>query len=420
MSEGTAMWPRTADYGSLACGVGGVVVLYLALCILNPYPIADEQHHHLPAIRHFYEGQWFWPEDLPMIPTYHVVAAGVAKIFGDKLYVLRGFSAALAIAAVLAFRGITKHRALVQADDSLLHFAWQPILFPFLALVYTEAAAVLCLVGAVYFHVRRQWLLSALVLLLACLVRQSNVVWVALMATWAVVEQTEGKRPTIMSALRSIWPHVLIVLIAAMGLLVKNSPMLRGVEANRPRFNVAQLYSFALFVIVLWLPIWAGRLHQDWRSLWHWATARSVRGLPAAILTALVIAILILCFRNPHPWNHIDRFIRNWPLILMSESLVARVVGACVITAVGLSIVRFTLEQPSRRTLALVWLFSLVFLVAHSLAEPRYYIVPMILINLLTQYTASQARHITLWYLAVSAAVGVTVCVGGGPDGGIW
>ena len=191
-------------------------------------------------------------------------------------------------------------------------------------------------------------------------------------------------------------------------------------EAVRIQLNVAQFYLFALFVILLWAPIGVERARADWRAVYHWAFARPLTGLSLLLLVPAVIVLLVVVYENPHPWNQDLEYLRNWPLLAMAESLPGRILGVCCIVAALPVVVRFTREQPNRRPLALVWLFSLMFLFPHSLVEPRYYIIPIFLVNFFARFTAGQARRQTLWSLSITTVVSLVIAFYGHREGGIW
>jgi len=418
------------DRLALPLAVGGVVVVLGALSIFAGHPIADEAGHHLPAIRQFYEGDWSRPEHLPMLPAYHAFAAVAATHFGANLIVLRGLSTAMMIGAILFYRAALRQRAVDDRGHALLHFAWLPLLLPFAVLVYTESASMLCLTAALYLHSRRRLELSGLALLLACLIRQSNVVWVVVLAALAMIECGEGtsalgapdvahgpRHPRRRVAAR-LWGHAVVAILAGIWFLADPAGA-RAVEANRPRFNPAQFYLFALAVILLWAPVWIGRLGGELRALRTWSKRTPARSVGAILLGIAATALLAVLFQNPHPWNENPRYFRNLPLMAMAQSWPARLTVSGLIVAAAPIVVRFTLAQPTRRMLGLVWLFTLLFLVPHSLAEPRYYVVPVVLLNLLTRFTASQARAMTLWCAATTVAVVVVVVLSGDPSGGV-
>lgn len=401
-----------------------LVVFVVVVSLVNPYPIADEDTYHFPAIKQFYDGNWSLPSSLPMLPTYHAAAAWVAKLFVPRLYVLRGFSAAMGIAAVWLMVGIARRLRCTHPDDAVLHFAWQPVMFPFWGLVYTEAASMLSLLAAVYWHLGRRYYLSAAALAVACLVRQSNVVWVVFLALWLVRQDGSSGVPTASftwARARRLAGHLAILAVAAGGLIFGAGQLtVAAVEANRPRFNPAQLYLFALFVLGLGAPVWMLHGRPALRAVL--AFARSKRRDAAMRLVAAVLAALLLIagFENPHPWNWDISFLRNWPLVAMGRIPVVRVCTAVLLVLWIPVLAQFWRRHPPGSHLLLALVFSLLYILAHPLAEPRYYIVPFYFLNLFASYTRQEARLLTVWYGVLSAAVAAYVCIAGRADGGIW
>lgn len=70
----------------------------------------------------------------------------------------------------------------------------EPLFLPYCVLVYTEPASTLAIVLGLLLHVRRCTIWAAAALLFACLIRQSNIAWAALMAIWLMIESGQGGR----------------------------------------------------------------------------------------------------------------------------------------------------------------------------------------------------------------------------------
>jgi hypothetical protein len=88
--------------------------------------------------------------------------------------------------------------------------------------------------------------------------------------------------------------------------------------------------------------------------------------------------------------------------------MATRFAGGLMMVFAAAVITGLTWKQPRAGMLALVWSFSLVFLSFHWLVEPRYYIIPFLLLGLFTELSAGQARRMTIWYglLSLLAVVG--------------
>lgn len=401
---------------ALALACGSYVLLWSALALLNPRPIADEEEH-LPVIECFARGDWSAAAEVPMLPTYHLVAAGATGWCGAPLLAVRGLNVLLACAAafVLALglnRGAAQQTC---AADRLLHFAWNPLLVPFVALAYTDVAGVLPIVAALALHERRRYAWSGAALLVACLIRQTSVVWVAFFVAWALWTERRSAAARIEVAAR-LWLHVAILVVAAAALLIFGRLTIGPTVFNRMEFNPAQLYCFAIFVALLGLPLWAVRAPAVWRELARGWLMRPV-GVAATIAA---VAALALAFQSPHAWNYDFDYVRNWPLEAMRHWPLARLAGAVLIVALAPVVVRFVAQQPRRRELTLVGVFTLLFLLPQSVAEPRYYIVPTLLVLWLVEWTPAEARRITCWFATLSIGIAVFVVVHGSSRGGVW
>lgn len=391
---------------------------------LKPQYIADEWRHLL-VIQGLTRGEWPPAGYLPMLPAYHLLAAGAACVFGDALLVVRALNAILALASVWVVDRIARRLGVNAGGGAVLLFVWNPLLLPYLVMGYTESATMLALLVAVYLHVRGWLLPSVGVLLLACLLRQSSVVWVAFLAGWHILatwdaQPGDGTRwdrvcRVVRTCAGRLWGHLALLVVAA-GVLIWHPTFTAGSEVgNRAAVNVAQFYLFGLVVGALWLPLWLGVLCRLWPSrlqpslAWGWVCA----------LLLAAVGGLEMAYRNPHPWNGDAAFLRNWPLITMMTSQVARLAAAVAIVAVAVLAAMFVYGKAGRRLLLLTWVFSLLYISPHWLVDPRYYIVPTVLLGLLTPLGPVSARWQIAWQAALTAGLAAYIVVCGSPNGGV-
>jgi hypothetical protein len=180
---------------------------------------------------------------------------------------------------------------------------------------------------------------------------------------------------------------------------------------NRFRPNVAQFYILALTAALLWAPAWLAHLAEFWPRRFAAWLARPW------ICAALVAAtgVLGLVYYSPHQWNTDLNYLRNWPLVAMNNALAARFLLGILIVVFIVVLADATVHSAARRTLGLVWAFALLFLVPHYLVDPRYYVVPLVLVDFFTPHTPAQARRLTAWYLLLALAVGAFIA--GRPGG---
>ena len=104
----------------------------------------------------------------------------------------------------------------------------------------------------------------------------------------------------------------------------------------------------------------------------------------------------------------------------MSNSLLARVLCVCLIAGFAPVVIRFTRTQPEPLMLTVAWAFSFLYLLPHSLADPRYYIVPVFFLSFFTRFPPIDARRVARWHLAISVIVCAYIAIHGSSEGGIW
>ena len=364
---------------------------------------------------------WGPLRNLQMLPAYHLLASLVARVFGPELWVLRGFSAFLAVLAIVLFHAAARAYHADYGPYHLLRFAWNPLLLPLWVLVYTDMASLVGVLVALNFHVRRRYVVAAAGLLLACLIRQSNVIWVLFFLAWGVVEWRQAHRSARRAAgdasravagevprtahLVALLPYGVLLLLAA-GYSVLSGGLTETLrEENRPHANVAQFYMFALTAALLWAPVWLPQLVQLWPRRVEPALVRP--WVCAAVVTA--IGVLELAFRNPHPWNLDLDYLRNWPLYWMTTHAAVRYAAAVVLVLFVPTLVQSTWVSPVRSVLGVLWACTALFLLGHYLVDPRYYVVPFVLADFFAPRAAVPARRLAAWYLLLTLAVGAFI-----------
>ncbi len=232
--------------------VASVAVWCAALHWISPGPIADEREHWRIIVG-LSQGRWPDPGHIATSPAYHFLVAQVVKLLGPHIMVARACSALATVGALGLLYAAARTRHGDLAPGYLLLWAWNPLFFTYSAQVYTEATTLLVLAAAVWLHVRRKTLLAALALLLACLLRWNNVVWVAFFVAWRIADEWDkggvaraaagpGDRRTIAPpgrwnlgrALRGLRPRLLTEASPGPGGLVTEAPLSAGESPWRP------------------------------------------------------------------------------------------------------------------------------------------------------------------------------------------
>lgn len=474
MTRQSGRFPLGALLPACACLAAWLAVL----CRFHPGLVADEQYHFAAACT-LARGDALDPEFLGMPATYHRLAAALIGILGPKLWVMRALNTTISAVTLMfvasaagALRGrwpaaqSAAPRTVESASPGLLLWvlALNPLIFPYAALAYTEPAALLAVLAAFWCVVARKPIVAAVLVVAACLVRQSNLAWGPFFAIWWLLDRSPGgdgastlsaginsaeltatggaqtmptQRPSAwhpadwnMPAqkhpawhpkfmLRGAWGSGPLWLASPVGWLLLQ--MMGGVEqggrgGNAAQFNEAQGFVFALALATFWLPLWLARLPDDWRRIER-PFALQGRWLAAGVGLVGLIAML---YHNRHPWNADPEYLRNWALIAMDWSEAARYVFAAIFVAVALLLTAALHRQTPRRFAVLVVLFAVAFLAPHYLVDPRYYQIPLALITLTIQMRRGEAVALIAWQGVITVAIGGFILVRGSPQGGIW
>jgi hypothetical protein len=426
----------------LALAAASVAAWCVALHWISPGPIADEREHWRIIVG-LSQGRWPDPGHIATSPAYHFLVAQVVKVLGPHIVVARACSALATIGALWLIYAAARIRHGDRAPGYVLLWALNPLFFPYSAQVYTEATTLLVLAAAVWLHVRRKTLLAAVALLLACLLRWNNVVWVAFFAAWRIADDWDAARiapaplppregpgegtgagrcdphpalpPRGGGFAGELWPYLAALALVAGYLLYNVDWALRPGMHNPAGFNPAQLYLLGFVLVVLWLPVWVRRVSGFWRQRVGPALAR---GWVAALLLA-GMGPLVAWYVNPHPWNWNPNYLHDQFLTLLATSLAARCVLVGLIVAVLPLAAGFFWQRTDRAAVLAAWSFAVLFLAPHFLVDHRYHIFPVMFVHFCTRYTGRELRALSWWSGLLTAAVAAYLALHATPHSGL-
>jgi hypothetical protein len=429
------------QFGLLGLAVGAVVAWWGLLAVFNPGVIVDERTH-LFVIGQLACGEAPRADLLPMLPAMHWMHAGLMRVTGVSLLAGRTLSAAMSIAAILCIYAAARRLYPRAAGAAALLFILNPVYLPYCALVYTEPPAMLALAAAVWFFARGSNLLAAVALAAACVFRQSNVVWAVFFIAWAAAERNgeqgrsdrgaEGPREKrgslawslgpltrllrrLVSVLPARWPYLLPPALFVVAAVAGPQWVLTPTEDNRAGFNIAQFFLFGLVSAAAFAPLWVSRLVREWPATIGPALAR------ATVCTLLVTAVGLLesIYDNPHHWNASTNYIHDRTLVLLQTSMAARYAASALLVAAGAMLARYVWQAARRGPLLVAWSFSLLFLSPHRLVDHRYYIVPIMMINMAAGYQRGERAVLCTWFAVLAAVTAGYTLLYGGIDSGL-
>lgn len=390
--------------------LAGTVAWALAFALARETGVADEVTH-FEAIRHLAWGHWQLPSTLAMFPGYHWMVYAAA--FGEPtLLSARLFSVVMAIVAFFIFA--LSWEKLHGSSSSLptLLLATLPILQPFTAMAYTDITGVAFLLAAWAAQLSQRTFAAAALLAVACIVRQTNLVWGGFFAAWEALQVWSmglDFRSAFKEWIRRVGWLAMLLVFAVGFALSAGSVLPAPIPENRPKPNIATLHLAALLWMLLLPPVWIAQARHA--GQWIATTARERPALLVAgtLACAAAVALFALTYQNPHPWNrpvaywqpyHLT-FIRNWPLVELEHSAALRWISGGLIVAAALSAWNLIASQRLWRETALAAAFGVILLTPHFLVDPRYFITPAVFLLLFVEFEERQARALAGWWIAL-------------------
>jgi DIE2/ALG10 family len=346
---------------------------------------------------------------LTVIPGYHLIVAGVLRLTGtDSLGAARLVNAAFGLLAIGGFLALRRAVNPASARLATAQFVVLPVLAPFFFLVYTDVLSLAMILWATFASIRGRHLASALLLLAALGIRQTNVVWALLLMVMGA-SRLHGEQPQRhwTEQLRPLLPYGLPIAAFLAFWCWNGSISLSKTQAIlHPDFTLhIGNASLALFLVGALFPLHALLAIRDL------AAAAAER---RALLLVPLIVFVVVCwlFHVDHVYNFADPtlFVRNALLLAADRSPIWRLaysllasIGACVL-------VTTRLRPPFA-----VWLYpvSLAALSASWLIDQRYALIPLSLWLAFREHRKPMVEWITLEFWLVLAVYCVCVVLDG-------
>lgn len=409
----TSVDGRAAPRLNLAChalAVALTVAWCFALVRWLPRNYVDESGH-LGNVYHFLEAKAGWPGPMPMLPGYHFVISALWQLHPpcSLLTLCRIVTAAGALLALAAFARGWRAWNGGSAGAATLLFALLPLWQPFTGLAYTEATSLGLLLAALTLQFGGHLRAAGLAFLAACVVRQTNLVWVAFVVLLELGAAWDG----IDLHVREAWHRTrwLVLLLAAgtAGFLLTGRVSVGTETGTTLAFNPASLHGTAALLLLLGLPVWLGALPDRLRRLAA-AARRHPRRTRLAVPAFLgAVALVTLTFRNSHVWNQELRWdgetftlLRNWPLVGAERFPALRVLSSLNVVVMALALVGVVRTSPRPLVTALAVAIGLLPALMNDLVEPRYVLPGLVIVLLLAPPPPGRRLALGLWWAALS------------------
>ena len=370
-------------YSLQSIHVAFIAILILAFTftvLLNLKSETADEGFHTPQIWAFFHGDFRVAKELTMIPAYHAVIAGLLKTtdtFSVKL--ARFLHLLLSALALPVFYHICKTLKQTQADTRTLLFLCCPIILPFFSLIYTDLPALLTVLLAFLLTLQKRYVLAAIVGLLAILMRQTNLIWVAFCCVFILIEHirehgVEHWRQQILPLVRKLWAYAVIGIGAVTYFYLKGGVAVGDSHQHQISFNLSNLYFFLLLTFVFLLPhniAYAKPIIELLKT-----TPKVWYALGAAFI------IYMATYSNSHQYNSfgLSFYLRNVILHYTVTFPIFRAIAFIPMAWMALTLFFFYKETDNKWLLGTLYLFGLLSFVPLPLVEQRYYLPALVLL----------------------------------------
>jgi alpha-1,2-glucosyltransferase len=381
--------------------VGFVVVATTAFVAFHDNPLHVDERVHYPQIVIFARGYTRLDPRLTMVPGYHALLGSMAwAVDAFSVRTIRFFNFIVGLAAVAAFYFSAKARQARDPMVSTLQFAFLPIAFPLFFLIYTDITSLLFVLLMVLSAAHKRPRQAGLFGLISCLIRQTNVVWVAFVLIWSYVEENGWTWAPVKQTLGKYWVFLLTGALFV-AFLVANRGVAIGDAGAHPAtsLHLGNVFFLLFLSFFLFVPFFAAR---------HREALSPLRAWPGWFGLGVLFVTFWLGFSVDHPYNTqlAEPFLRNDVLTFFSSTWLSRLLLFVPVALAVLSLRTVRL----RRHWWLLYPFTILFLLPAWLIEQRYYLIPLSLLLLAREPISDLVERVQVgWFFVMSIALFVVV-----------
>jgi alpha-1,2-glucosyltransferase len=320
-----------------------------------------DERNHLNQIQRYLAGNFVTTSTAS--GGFHAAAAAFAWLTGSMSQeAVRLFVVLISCAAILTFRSLAEAFEPRAGTMRTFQFALFPLLFPFWFVIYTDVFGLLFLLLAVLAFTRKRFHRTGIFATLSVVVRQTYVVWLAMLAVWTAIVTINRPHRELARRLSSFAIAAALFVV----FVLVNHGVAIGDRDSHPEMELhtENLLFMLVCFFLMFFPLIVSQL-------------RRIARLPPLVLAGVMVGSTLLffgTFRVDHPYNAVvseDLFVRNDILRLMTSSTAARLASSVVIALATLSLFVVRLRQPIHY---LIYPFAALTVMPVWLIEQRYYL----------------------------------------------
>lgn len=332
-----------------------------------------------------------------VFPGYFVLVAFISKIFhigSPQGY--RFISFFFGICSVVMFYVIAKRVSQDGFYVRTLQYFFLPIVFPFFFLLYTDLMSVLFVLIAFYMLLKGRYFLSGIVVLLAVLVRQNNLLWILFFWLYLFLKEWPFRdvAKVALLILKRTWVYLFPFFIFVVFLIADGGSLTVGSQGMHPfSFHFGNIFFALLLYFFLFLPLHISNLKR---------IVVFVKLHLKVVVLFMVIGYLIYMFgmRLDHPWNLETEYhyIRNDFLqFVFSTPLIKSIFFLPIVV----SVLSLFVTKLIRKEYYAFYPIAILVLSAHWLIEPRYSIIPFVFFLLFSERRSVRVEYATVAFFAL-------------------
>ena len=238
--------------------------------------------------------------------------------------------------------------------------------------------------------------------MIACCVRQTNIVWIAM---FFLLPFFEGHRHepentisliSIRQHVATYWPYPLILSLFMAFVYLNNGISVGMQEYMHIKIQLNNVFFFLIVFFAIYLPNIINELID---------TPSGLKNRNVLLIIGISFIIYCFSFNELHSWNirNIFYLLRNLPLQLITHSIMFKM---AMFIPIALSIFSLTLNASKCSKLYVLLSVSFFYLLTMFLVEPRYYICIVAFYALFRSYKERKHELIqTVYLFAISWAL---------------
>ncbi|KAH9982705.1 glucosyltransferase [Lactifluus volemus] len=382
-------------------------------------PYMDEPFH-VPQVQAYCNGDWsYWDPKITTPPGLYILTVLLKTVFVFKcrLPTLRLTPLlTLLLLPLAATRLICYHKrvrpppsVLTPILDAVVLSAF-PIAWFFGFLYYTDVPSLLSVIVTVVAASQGKHWFAALLGIISCVFRQTNIIWVLYAYGSSQLTYLRFRQPAklhdppalaaeprdLVRSVRSafgVLPEILpaftpyaLTLLSFGGFVIWNGGIVLGDKSNHiPSFHIPQLYYFIAFATMIgWPALVSG--DEDWKMLLGQVQNRVLgtrRRIMVHVAISVAMGLSIKLFTIHHPFllsdnRHYTFYV--WRRVFLLHPIVPYLLIPGYIACAWIWFLRVGRDQTLLQTLLLP-LCTLPILLPTPLLEPRYFLVPYVLMR---------------------------------------